>query len=1251
MKVRGQSALDYLMSWGWVLIVIAAALIVLYSLGIFSVSSSPTIISGFPTVSVSGAVANSSLMIFKLVNNFGSTINLSNIAVSVNGKNYSSLDCEKTILPQGQTSLCRVPVSITSGKYLASVAINFLPYRSVVQLTSNGTVSASLYKGALALNNVNTLFYAYNAPVGQTWSVSFGGVLKSETISPSAAGHILNFSMPFGTYNYNVSNLSSSCSGAFPVPSKGTVSAGALYKIGYSGNCVTTFIESGIPSPFNWEVNYSDPLSRTAPAGSSISFLVPVNTTSVYRAVPLSLACANTSNVAIPAGGTVHISYWECNTTLSESGIPLGATGNGISGTLGWTASFNGAAPSSTSASSFTIPQTVSTISAQTASATVNGLSCSGASSASIYEGSSNTFNSWHCNTTLSQNGLLTKNDVTISSDTTLTGNLIVGGNLTIGPNVQLTTNGYMILVGGTLTFALGASINTGTAPGGQNFSSSYGGSGGGSGNSAVGSTELSGTNGYSTLALGGSGGYGPGGNGATPAFPSLNPSTLINLLSLGDVAAFSGAGGGTSCNNCNGYGQGGPGAYGLYIQASNIISDDIFNGAYVININAGGSAGGSGGSYTKNGVTYNIGGGGGGGGGIVIFATRSSENIASNYIITSGGAGGLSGGGSSNAGGSGGGGGFYTYQYSTPPVQIPVGNWSASNNGAQISVNTSTPLVFTDDTFSNIAPTSFSVHSDSLACANTTSVYSGGSSTVSLWNCTDQYTEEGLPSGGTWNVSFSGKSYMASTGTPIKISSALVTTTYATTGFRTANAQSDNLDCHDNGIFQIFQGSNSTVNPWYCVTSFSESGIDFNAVGWTVYFNNNNIFSTSYQSSGSVNQTGIVTVSPEPMYSDVNGLNCHSADTFQVTPGSSAPQFNSWTCITTFSGFPGQFTFSYPNLPPQSFESTIYPTNTKVVNAYSLSTTSSTLTVSSTNSVVGPSVYMTGSVAPHSNATSISYTYQSQANTNSGSSYSFTANGSTAIFAVSVGVPYYNDVVTIGLPSGCSELSYEYNSMAQNEGTNHDVVFNQVNECNTTPGDTYTFTVSNSGSNGEVVAAGFVSYPFNPSYYHFAYNPTNSDHPSNSASPLDCTTEQTNWTFSTQTSSGVPGMFVGAVASGGQTPTSTNNCESAYFSASQTVHSKDSANYEGDISWAAFLTQSYIPNTLWSYISDQNENLLSPDSFAWGTAASMVSALAMPENLTSVHSDIGTTTSAFNISAGGTVNVAYTPWGYSAFS
>ena len=406
MKKSGQSALDYLLSWGWVLIVIAASLIVLYSLGVFSAPSAPTLISGFPTVSVSAVAANSSLMVLKLSNNFGSPINLSDISVSISGKNYTALQCQKTILPQSQSALCRVPVSISSSKYFAVVNINFLPYRSVVQLVSNGTISAGLYSGSLALNNEVTSFEAVDAPVGNSWAVTFDGVKKTQTVTSAPNGNIINFSEPFGVYDYNVSNLSASCSGAYPTPSKGTANTGALYKISFSGNCVTTFVEHGIPSSFNWQVNYSDPQSATAPAGTNLTFEAPVGVAYAYKAVPLSLACAN-SSVAV-SGSVVNIDYWGCNTTISESNLPLGATGNGASSAVGWSMSFDGYnSPVSTSSSSLvTSKQVFSSLSPITPSASVSGLNCNGASAPSIYPGGSGTFSSWSCVTTLSESGV-----------------------------------------------------------------------------------------------------------------------------------------------------------------------------------------------------------------------------------------------------------------------------------------------------------------------------------------------------------------------------------------------------------------------------------------------------------------------------------------------------------------------------------------------------------------------------------------------------------------------------------------------------------------------------------------------------------------------------------------------------------------------------------------------------------------------------------------------------------------------------
>jgi len=236
--------------------------------------------------------------------------------------------------------------------------------------------------------------------------------------------------------------------------------------------------------------------------------------------------------------------------------------------------------------------------------------------------------------------------NITYSSNTTLTSDVYCN-NLTINSGVVLTTNGYNIYCFGT--FTNNGTINTGYTPF-QNFSNSYGGSGGGGGATSTGS--INGNSGYSTISSGGGGGSGAGGNGgngSTPSAPTLSNSTIFSWYQNGMSNYLAGAGGGYGAASY----YRGAGAYGIYIQANQIIAGTI---------NANGQSGGN--------ATSVSGGNGGGGGGVILLAYGSGGYTAGNYNISGGSGGsGVSGGG--GAGGNGGNGQVLTYNYSSQPIPI----------------------------------------------------------------------------------------------------------------------------------------------------------------------------------------------------------------------------------------------------------------------------------------------------------------------------------------------------------------------------------------------------------------------------------------------------------------------------------------------------------------------------------------------------------------------------------------------------
>jgi len=268
--------------------------------------------------------------------------------------------------------------------------------------------------------------------------------------------------------------------------------------------------------------------------------------------------------------------------------------------------------------------------------------------------------------------------NITISSNTTLTSDLYCN-NLTINSGVVLTTNGHNIYCLGT--FTNNGTINTGYTPF-QNFSNSYGGSGGGGGSTST--NNYTGYGGYSTLVTGGSGGNASnGGNGSTPTAPTLSNSTIQNWYNNGLSNYLAGAGGGNGGAENNG----GAGAYGIYIQANQIIAGTI---------NANGQSGGS--------VSSFFGGGGGGGGGTILLAYGSGGYTAGTYNV-SGGAGGSGG----YAGGSGGNGQILTYNYSIQPIffgkfsaTITAGtkNRNSTFNYSVISTTSTSPQTLISQSF-----------------------------------------------------------------------------------------------------------------------------------------------------------------------------------------------------------------------------------------------------------------------------------------------------------------------------------------------------------------------------------------------------------------------------------------------------------------------------------------------------------------------------------------------------------------------
>ena len=454
-KKRSQAALDFLLSWGWIIAVVVIVIGVLFELGIFSVPSQSTLINGFSGLKVSQASSNSSLLVIQVRNDFGSGVTINGITAFINGRTFSNLDCQSSQLSPSAESLCRVPIQTPSGSYTLSLVINYSPIGSSEYLTSNGTISGTTYTGSLPLNNQTMVFSERNLPAGTQWSVTIGSDTNTSTV-PSSGNGVISFNLPFGTYSYTIGVPSiSGCTNLQSSPSAGTISTGSTKIVQFYApqGCTTTFSESGIPSGYSWDVAYGDYGVKSNSAGNSITFSTPLGAAQMYsNATVLGLNCQS-SRVLVSIGSSKTFFYWTCNTTVSNTNLtqyPASTT---------WSATFSGYNKGSINVGSNILfdNQNVSSISSSY-STSLAGYSCSGSGTA--LAGSSFT-PSWTCKTTLVNTGLspysstwdssfdgIADNSVSTSNNATFSANSIGKFSYSASINGAVCSSGVPVLAG-----------------------------------------------------------------------------------------------------------------------------------------------------------------------------------------------------------------------------------------------------------------------------------------------------------------------------------------------------------------------------------------------------------------------------------------------------------------------------------------------------------------------------------------------------------------------------------------------------------------------------------------------------------------------------------------------------------------------------------------------------------------------------------------------------------------------------------
>ena len=181
---RSQSALEYMMTYGWAILIIVIVAVVLYSMGIFSPSSflsfsGITGLSGFQPASA--ACASNGQMIVKLSNSFGYQVSVFSINVTTSS-GVSVTQPESATLNPGQTQefiVFGICPKTSGSSFSDTITVTYtepsqpIPGPYSLSGTAKGTSTTPTY---------NT-FTAYNLPGNVPWTVEYAGMNQTTSAS------------------------------------------------------------------------------------------------------------------------------------------------------------------------------------------------------------------------------------------------------------------------------------------------------------------------------------------------------------------------------------------------------------------------------------------------------------------------------------------------------------------------------------------------------------------------------------------------------------------------------------------------------------------------------------------------------------------------------------------------------------------------------------------------------------------------------------------------------------------------------------------------------------------------------------------------------------------------------------------------------------------------------------------------------------------------------------------------------------
>lgn len=159
---RSQSALEYMMTYGWAILIIVIVAGVLYSLGIFNPSTSAgTTVTGFSGFSVQAQCVPGGAEQIMITNGVGYAVNITGVNSTGNGQSTNIKNAYVYLTPLQSTSYYLQGVCPTSSGSRYSVQVT-LTYKEPSQTFSGPYFSSGTTSGSVASSSTPTLSASFN---------------------------------------------------------------------------------------------------------------------------------------------------------------------------------------------------------------------------------------------------------------------------------------------------------------------------------------------------------------------------------------------------------------------------------------------------------------------------------------------------------------------------------------------------------------------------------------------------------------------------------------------------------------------------------------------------------------------------------------------------------------------------------------------------------------------------------------------------------------------------------------------------------------------------------------------------------------------------------------------------------------------------------------------------------------------------------------------------------------------------------